>query len=986
MGKLYLIPFGENMLEDFLHECQKSGYEYDEVFFLSADKWIDAEDMPFKTGGFKRLIEEIDAAASAISSSVQKIFIGSILLEYAHSGRLKFFAGLEESTAVCEAVCSFINDLEFAGIKPEDFAFSLRENDTFEDKDKELLAIYAAYKALLSQEGLYDDADVHARAAEILKELSPDGFYKKIFVLGFHKFNYLQLEFIKELKKVCDVDISLCYQKEDIYQASRKTYEDIVGLGFDAEFLSRKTKKTDILDKISKSVFRFSEEKLAANDCIKIKRYANKRHEMQEAVADIKSKIIAGARPQDFLLVMRNISLYHGLQREFSIAGVPASIPVTSRLSVFAAADLIIALLDIANNSVRSGLKSLAGNFIMQQCFQIDAGKVLRIIDEKYFSGLEDAKHIFNKTFNSESNEYSMFEWVFAFLRSLPEKAAIVDMNAAMGDVYSKLNVHKVLGGLHKERKLSVDDLKILLLGCEEVINCLEKLSADYIAAREDKRMMSVKRYREILEEIFSKKTVLLSPGRDGGVKVADAAGYAGRGYDHVYVLGLKEGEFPLVEAENWLYDDAKRSQLSSLGFVPSSAEKIDEELFFFMSAICRAKNGLWLSAAVSDNEVLSSYLDEVMVLFDSNICEERAVGAVLPEERFIAGEEVLACFLLDKNITGDWLDGYLGEGFNKRAESELPERKDLYMGILKDSLVMPKVRTFLSGAYTPSSLENYAFCPFKFLLENVWRPDGWEMATDDLRADFKGNFYHECLKLFLQKHKGELLQDKDFTALSSELISIFEEQRAGYDIAGKTVQSILTRQLFAEMKEYLTGWLKKEIYYQEGNKAHFCPYEFEWPFYDLRFEGKTSAAFVKGRIDRIDTDGKDYFITDYKSKGTPDKKAVTEGLDLQMPIYALAVEQSFKAPVGGDYFSVEKAERSGGFWTDEAKEKLHVSSRTKLDKNWDELREAFIATITNITDGIFMGDFPPLPRKECPGYCPGNWLCRLGQRGQDNE
>lgn len=976
MDRLYSIPFGESLHERLLQECKDDGYGYDEVFFLSADGGLAREGMPFASGGFKRLLADVYVDNIAISAFVQKILIKSQLLECAQIGLLKFFVGLEESDAVCDAVCSFITDLEFAGIYPEDFSIALQNSDSFDEKDKELLTIYMAYRNVLKEEGLYDEADIYVKAAETLRSVEPEKFYKKIIVEGFHNFSYLQMEFIKALKKVCSVDISLCYQQDGVYQAAKKAYEDLAGMGFSLEWPDIASDKAAPLDKMAKSLFSFSADKIAFGESLKLQKYANKRHEMQEVVADIKRKILSGAEPCDILLVMRKIALYHGLQREFAIAGIPASIPVTARLSLLPAADLMLSVLDVAGGFVREGLKKLTGNYIVKKCFFTEAEKVLRVIDEHYFVSLKGAEDKLKNAFTNESNEYRMLEWIFSSLEALPERATVPDMNRWLASICQNMNIHNVLGAMYKENAITADELKMLVCGYEEAMDCLEKMTGEYNIAGEADKIVLLRRYTDVVTDMFSAKTVVLSDGRADGVKVAQADEYIGKRYDHVYVIGLKEGEFPFFESENWLYDDAKRSQLAQIGFIAPSTESVYEDEYFFMSAVCKAKSELWLSVALADNEVVSSYFDEVRILTDRELCVERPVGDVLPGKDFIAYKEILACFLLDREIDSEWLGGYLGEGFFRRAESELPQRESLYMGLLNGSLVMPKMRDCLSGAYSPTSLELYAFCPFRFLLERVWKPDGWDVATDDLRADFKGSFYHECLKRFLQSHKGTLLSEKDVTALSDELIGSFEKLKKEYIEGGKIFESVLTEQLFAEMKEYLSVWLQKEIYYQNLDGGRFCPAELEFSFYELRFEGKEAPALVRGRVDRIDTDGEDYLVTDYKSKGVPKKKDITEGLDLQMPIYALAVEKAFKAPLGGEYFSVENAKREGGF-------------KITPEQSWEDMKENFTETITNVTDGIYRGEFPPYPKRTCPSYCPGIGICRTQvsiQRGLENE
>ena len=72
----------------------------------------------------------------------------------------------------------------------------------------------------------------------------------------------------------------------------------------------------------------------------------------------------------------------------------------------------------------------------------------------------------------------------------------------------------------------------------------------------------------------------------------------------------------------------------------------------------------------------------------------------------------------------------------------------------------------------------------------------------------------------------------------------------------------------------------------------------------------------MNGRIDRIDSDGNGIFVTDYKRSQIPSGSELTAGLDLQMPVYllALAALETQNKVLGGGYYSLKEAKRKGGF------------------------------------------------------------------------
>ena len=106
------------------------------------------------------------------------------------------------------------------------------------------------------------------------------------------------------------------------------------------------------------------------------------------------------------------------------------------------------------------------------------------------------------------------------------------------------------------------------------------------------------------------------------------------------------------------------------------------------------------------------------------------------------------------------------------------------------------------------------------------------------------------------------------------------------------------------------------------------------------------SDVSLIGRVDRIDSDGEHAFITDYKSGTPPTGSAMEQGLDLQLPVYLLAVAALSKEQLVKDY--IEK---------------------------------------------IYAGDFALAGCRRCDVYCPLHDICRVqlvsgdgGQGGESDE
>lgn len=88
-----------------------------------------------------------------------------------------------------------------------------------------------------------------------------------------------------------------------------------------------------------------------------------------------------------------------------------------------------------------------------------------------------------------------------------------------------------------------------------------------------------------------------LTPGEPQGVPVLEAGEIQGVSFPYVYILGVREGLFPAVKRESWLYSDQERGELNALGLELSlTARALDTDRYFFGSAVALAGRELHLS------------------------------------------------------------------------------------------------------------------------------------------------------------------------------------------------------------------------------------------------------------------------------------------------------------------------------------------------------------------------------------------------------
>ncbi|EJW99230.1 ATP-dependent nuclease subunit B-like protein [gut metagenome] len=196
-------------------------------------------------------------------------------------------------------------------------------------------------------------------------------------------------------------------------------------------------------------------------------------------------------------------------------------------------------------------------------------------------------------------------------------------------------------------------------------------------------------------------------------------------------------------------------------------------------------------------------------------------------------------------------------------------------------------------------------------------------------------------------------------------------------------------------MLRNLQKWLDFELHDQE-QMAVLLPAATEWEFdfamQELEYKG--SKVYLYGKIDRIDASADKALVTDYKLSENS-AKSITDlmkGLDMQMPIYTLAVEARFeggKELLGETYYSITDGKR--------VKTALFASSGNPMLQNsksfkqtWDEFRQQSLTYLKKYITKIYSGDFNVLERCKCNDYCPLKSICRyeeiaqLGKEGNE--
>ncbi len=241
--------------------------------------------------------------------------------------------------------------------------------------------------------------------------------------------------------------------------------------------------------------------------------------------------------------------------------------------------------------------------------------------------------------------------------------------------------------------------------------------------------------------------------------------------------------------------------------------------------------------------------------------------------------------------------------------------------------------------SFSPSKLKAYLACPYRYYLRHILKMEAVEVGKHELSASTFGDFCHAALEQLGKDTSMREVLDPNKLAdyLAHALETIARQQLGVVDSFALQVQlesgrARLSAAAAVEAEERAQGW-----------RIEHC--EQAWSL-------KLGEMVINGRIDRIDRNQNNgsYRLIDYKTSdhGKPPEQAhwqkhrptdlhvlpasvfEMEGalwrwVDLQLPLYLLAMREKFGAEVSAGYFVLPKTKQATGIrlWTQLAPEHL---------------------------------------------------------------
>lgn len=373
------------------------------------------------------------------------------------------------------------------------------------------------------------------------------------------------------------------------------------------------------------------------------------------------------------------------------------------------------------------------------------------------------------------------------------------------------------------------------------------------------------------------------------------------------FILGANEGLFPSSVSGAGLFSEKERLQLEDIDIIVSKSpqEYISDEKLAVYKTLSSASHDLYLTyplSNVANEKILPSLVVSQALSFFNNSNEIIKTKQDIKSDYYAVTLQaayyhyVRNFSKMTKEISAMQYVLSKDEVFKERIAYLNKIHSDLSFKI-EDSQLVEKLfgRTI---TLTPSKIEQYQLCPFKFYCENGLKL--YYRQKVKMRGFYTGNMIHFCLQRILSSCTKEQFILKSPTELYDIIIN--EADNYWQSKMGGNFSKNYREQ--AEYQHTVEGMYNLILHIQ----SEFVQSEFYPAYLELQISnsnkdfpalkihtGKGKIIQIAGIVDRVDicNDGDDIWVrvVDYKT-GTKKFSLgnVFYGLDLQMLIYLFVI------------------------------------------------------------------------------------------------
>ncbi len=878
--------------------------------------------------------------------------------------------------------------------------------DTVNDQ---ILSIFEKYLERTSGSKLYDSVGVMECAIRWLKENRVS--VKKVWMIGLNELSPLEKELVNAVRTAAIETVFV------IRNDGGKTFrEDLSWLGADEKAVKDCPKAEEL------ARFRNGAE-------LKARVFADPLAEARAVAGEIRRLISSGTSPSEICVMLPMREKSAPLFREMlDESGIWCNLDVPIPLNQSPIVHVMLDLLEAVNEDMprERVVRLLSSPYIRfrygnESKERLSGGMVSSYGEQAgVIGGVAQWKEKMDLLRKSLEEEASSPEVPPERARQISDKAMrVATVNDGLTELFVLLGTIK--GTITVDERIS------------RLKQVLKRLEADRHLAHEDERIYnkearSLAAFFGVLDTMISSESfnpvgkeglgsfiarvkVLCSnskhyvePMYDDAVQVTGLRAAMLTRYDHVFIVGMIEGDLPFLGVGNPFIDEADIGRMGLL----SRSDILRQERLYFLSALETARKTVSLSCYRSNDGskvVSSSFYDEVVKALDppsfaeedvhaSRINEQKALGEAIARKRSMDG------ISLAIQITPEELLRRINvEAFHRVNDYDSP-----FDGVLNDEKIIEELGKMLSPAkvFSPTQIETYSSCPFRFFLTSVLRIEPRPELELEITGKDQGTFVHEvAFRLYSQlRSSGTPMNAENLDSIEKLAKAIAAAELATMKFSGPAWDAFQARMAGSP---YRKGLLRAFLEYEIANPSPYTPSLFELSFgrakpdscdpssVDKPVEldlGDDSKLLLAGRVDRvdIDQDGK-FLVIDYKTGMLPKLSDVETGRSLQVQLYLQAVEKMIKDSRGvGGIFYLVKNEAEVEYSTivvDEENaaplKKIVGTRKHFLSEPIGDLVAGTNLMVAGMLSNMRNGAFHPAEsEKDCKAYCEFKQVCRF--------
>lgn len=1034
-----------------------------------ADGAAEHRDFPgvfgLKILSFYKLLEEIlrklGVSFRLMPERVRPVLLQQILLNMKEEGTLRAIDPIVEFNGTSQQIIELIDEFERAALSPSDVISRLENNVESGSKYMELARIYERYWQELERLGYVDQRMVSFKLRERLTAVEDLELNLGFLALdGFDRFNPLQLQAVQLLSPYCKkVEVLFDYLRpdddpnndylwkddsfkdlENIFASKLKLLSSIQPsvpvIAPDAPPLkTRKRRQGGNDNALQLSLFAMADSlgitapgdaptaagKPQRTYTVEKFRAMDRYFELDFIASRIKQRLVSDeVEPNDMLVVIRDLKQYRTAVRSaFEGAGIPHYLDESIELLSLPLAQWFQQLLTLSTSGFPRAetIKFLRSPYTRLAAFGLTREEV-ETLDKRsanefaVVSGRdqwEDCARLIG--------EVSIKKSLSKFFDLLTPKAETHPHQHWVGwveDLFEELfhapadedrDDEIPLNRWQRETTLAVVRQSFALLIKESTIIEGQIFSYDQF----------VRKLVHMLEQ-----STFRSPGEGlNQVRICSAELAPNKTFSDIYLAGLVEGEFPRRVSRSGFASPEEIKKWKFFGVdLHNPRHHAGFESALFNSLLERARERIVITCPTTD--IVDG--EELIPSFLLTGGKEEGLKSLVPVEPFASATN-LPVSVRDHVANRLWRSQNEAmvamthpdiAAYSERISLPIAMLKAresgashlVYNGWLNDFVSSGSLKINMPKNWSPSRLNDYGKCPFKYWTNHVLKIEPHEEPTNEVLVTILGETYHKALELFYIDLKGRNLSLID---TPDEDIERYLEAAVTTALHSMNAQHMVKRGEFAAYEDQEIRFRLRRFVFEEKRKAikdegRFRPSMFEHGFGIARAGETLSPPLViksgnkeiniVGVIDRIDiaadttATGKPKIrVIDYKSGSTPiTEKDALDGRNLQMSIYALAVSQSILPGAEvelGQFLSVSQASTIGSLEFVKKPKKQKEGEPIVVDEPSESVLEKSKAYIIDYVSRINEGDFEVRPNGEvsCRG-CQHSMICRVTECG----